>query len=270
MLQYRIEEAGGVKYIAYKGFQKVRAVFSTRIGGVSSSPFASLNLGLHTGDDRQAVLQNRTLFAGAVGTAVSRWVTAQQVHGSHVMSVHNEHAGRGHREQADAIPCSDGMVTGERQLPLVTFYADCVPVYLVDETKPAVALVHAGWKGTVARIAANGVQKMIEEYGCSADRIKAIIGPSIGPCCYQVDRPVIDKFTAVFGDTGDLLSPQGEGYALLDLWQANSRVLQEAGISLENIYITGLCTCCHKELFYSYRRDRGKTGRMAALIMILS
>ncbi len=267
MISHIIHEADGVKYVDYHGISGIKASFSTRIGGVSNSPYDSLNLGLHTDDQSKSVLKNREIFGKTIGMPYQRWITVQQVHGMEIVSVDRDFAGKGVTNLDNVIPCADGILTNEEVIPLVTFYADCVPIYLFDEIERVISLVHSGWKGTVGRISANAVKMLLQE-GCKLNNIKAIIGPSIGQCCYEVDRPVIGKFKESFSSWEKLFKPIDEKHALLDLWSANFTVLRESGIEPPNIYSTNLCTCCHEELFYSYRRDKGKTGRMAAAIML--
>ena len=265
MISHVIQEANRVKYVDYQGISGIKAGFSTRIGGVSNPPYDTLNMGLHTDDQSKLVIKNREIFGKTIGMPYQKWVTVQQVHGMEVIEHHL--AGKGATNLDDVIPCADGILTNEEAIPLVTFYADCVPIYLFDEIERVISLIHSGWKGTVGRISANAVKKLIKK-GCKLNNIKAIIGPSIGQCCYEVDRPVIDKFKEAFSSWENLLRPVDEEHASLDLWSANFTVLRESGIKDTNIYSTNLCTCCHEELFYSYRRDKGKTGRMAACLMI--
>jgi len=268
LITHEVAETDGIKYVRYTGMNNISAFFSTRTGGVSKPPYDSLNLGLHTGDDEAAAIENREKIGQLLQMPLNDWVTAQQIHGSNIAVVNRQDRGRGSKDFATALPDTDGMLTADTGVPLVTFYADCVPIFLADETLGLVGLTHAGWKGTVLRIAAAAVARMGTEYGSKVSDIKAVIGPSIGPCCYQVGQPVISRFRACFPNRTDILVPQNREHTLLDLWSANRLVLQEAGLKRENIYTTGLCTCCHEALFFSYRRDKGKTGRMAAFIML--
>ncbi|WP_366924839.1 peptidoglycan editing factor PgeF [Metallumcola ferriviriculae] len=267
MLGHMLCETDGIQYIKYTGINNILTCFSCRTGGVSQPPYQSLNLGLHTGDDTYNVVRNREQLGRAVNMPLSKWVTAQQTHGSNLVDVGKCHAGQGSDDYSYALTDTDGMLTREVGLPLVTFYADCVPIFLLDETNGIVGVVHAGWKGTVLKIAAAAVNRMRQAYNCQLKNIRAIIGPSIGPCCYQVDQPVVKAFHRAFSEVDDIFKTEDEEHSLLNLWSANSKVLQEVGLSKDNIYITGLCTSCREELFFSYRRDKGKTGRMAAMIM---
>lgn len=241
---------------------------STRLGGLSVPPYAALNLGLKTGDDPEKVRHNRRLFAQAVGLDIERAVACQQVHGDHVHLATAADAGRGGLDHDAAIPAADALATATAGLPLILFFADCVPVLIHDPVRPAVAVVHAGWKGSVARIAAKTVHTMGRAFGTRPADCLVAIGPSIGPCCYEVDQPVIDALQEFFCDTWEhLVIPRGHRW-LLDLWETNRRQLIDAGVPRENIEISGVCTACNTELFYSHRKEKGQTGRMGAIISL--
>lgn len=245
----------------------VRAVFTTRWGGVSEGPFGTLNLGLHVGDDVDRVRRNRRLVAAATGVPLESWVLAEQVHGAQVAVVGRKESGRGAESLETVIRQADGLVTAEPGIALVALFADCVPVYLVDPVRRAVALVHAGWKGTLGGISARAVVAMVETLGCRPEDLWAVIGPSIGPCCYEVKEQVVDFFRREFSGAEYLLQKSaGKESWYLDLWEANRVALLAAGLPPAQIAVAGLCTCCHPELFFSHRRDRGRTGRLAALV----
>ncbi len=241
---------------------------STRLGGLSVAPYATLNLGLKSGDDPHTVRLNRDLFCQAVGVDYARAATCQQVHGDHIHLVMADDAGRGARSHAAAVPASDALITAERGLPLILFYADCVPVLIYDPVRKAVGLSHAGWKGTVAKIGAKTVLAMGEHFGTQPADCLVGIGPSIGPCCYEVDAPVVDTLKASFCDTWQhLVVPRGDKW-LLDLWHANRDQLEEIGVPRANIDISGVCTAENTALFYSHRAEHGTTGRHGAIICL--
>ncbi|MFZ5592146.1 MAG: peptidoglycan editing factor PgeF, partial [Bacillota bacterium] len=178
--------------------------------------------------------------------------------------------GAGARQYAGALPDTDALVTGRPGLVLASFYADCVPVFLLDPQRRAAGLAHAGWQGTRRKIAARAVQVMQSALGCRPQDILAVIGPSIGPCCYTVGADVYQHFVAAFPRHIDALArPAGPHKWHLDLWQSNRLVLLEAGLAEGNIYTARLCTSCREDLFFSYRRQGGRCGRMAALMRLL-
>lgn len=268
MKDFRLIYDSGIWLGIFRQFadRGIRHGISSRLGGISSQPFASLNLGLHTGDAPDAVRENRRRFSEAAGVMFSQVVTAEQIHGDGVFVVRREHAGRGGAEYNQAIAGMDALVTNEPDLPLMLFFADCVPVLIADPVRKVVAVSHAGWKGTVAAISAKTIQTMSREYGSNPADCIAGIGPSIGQCCYEVDDVVMDRLK-VFPYWQDIIIPQGQKYRL-DLWEANRRQLMVAGLAESNITVSRICTACNTELFFSYRAEQGKTGRIGAVIAI--
>lgn len=220
------------------------AAFSTRLGGVSESPFDSLNLGRLTGDPQ--VRENRHRLAAALEIDPHRVLIGRQVHEAHVRRHEGPTEPSAYAEPAPGLPEADGHATDRPGLAPLVFVADCLPVALAGER--GVAMIHCGWRGMAAGIVKRGV----EEVAARA----AAIGPSIGPCCYEVGDEVRDAFAGL-----------GDGVAtgrMLDLREVARRLLAEAGV--EQAEVSELCTSCHPELFFSHRRDRGRTGRQAGLI----
>ena len=163
----------------------------------------------------------------------------------------------------------DGLVTNEPGVSLVTYYADCVPLFFADPVKRVVGLAHSGWRGTVGRIGEKMVQKMQAEFGCDPADIISGIGPSIGPCCYEVDQSVQREFVQMEGLTPeDYLQERENGAYLLNLWEVNRQILRHAGILPEHLTVTDLCTRCHNGLLFSHRATAGKRGGMAGMICI--
>lgn len=241
---------------------------STRLHGYSKEPFKSLNLGLHTGDDKNDVVRNRQLFADAVGIDSQSIVTAQQVHDDHIACVHSVDTDNQTREYQRTFPTTDALATNEPGIPLMLFFADCVPVLFYDPIQHAVAIAHAGWKGTVARIAAKTLVRMQDEFGTRPSDCLIGVGPSIGPCCYEVDETVIDKLRQEFAKTWTKFAIPRKDRWLLDLWSVNHDQLVEVGAADKNIVISGVCTACNTDLYYSYRVENGQTGRIGAVIQL--
>jgi len=261
----------GIIYFTISSFTETGLVvhgFSGRQGGVSPDRFASLNLSIHTEDKLKNVLENRTRFVKVLGLSLDNLVGAHQIHGDRVFKVTASDQGRGSRDGCNVIPDTDALMTDEKGLALIAFFADCVPVFFLDPEHKAIALAHAGWKGTVAKIVTKTVQAMQEAYGTDPARLLAAVGPSIGPCHYEVDDLVINKVKEAFpGYENELLSCQGNpGHANFNLWQANVIQLKMLGIPEENITVAGLCTYCEQGLFFSHRA--GMAGRQAALLML--
>ena len=246
--------------------------FSTRIGGVSTLKHTkTLNLAYGRGDDDGIVLENLSCFANAVGVEPQSVISLPQVHGTEVLSVTREHRGEGYISKTDRT--ADGYCTVERGVTLGVKTADCVPILLcaVDErgTAIAVAALHAGWRGTVGEIARRGVEALTKK-GIPAHRIRAAIGPAIGPCCYEVDREFRLAFLSAFGEklvTETFGSLGAERYTA-DLREINRRILVEAGVLAENIDVSRECTACRPELFFSHRYSRGLRGTMLSVIAL--
>lgn len=223
--------------------------FTTRTGGVSPAPWDSLNLGGAVGDAPARVEENWRRLEVATGLGFAR---VRQVHGARVIRADEPCAAA---EEADAV------VSLRPGLAACVSVADCVPVLLADPGSGAVAAVHAGWRGTLARAAAEGVRALAREAGAPPGRLLAAVGPSIGPCCYEVSADLAERFRLELGEVVG-----GDGAARLDLWAANRRVLEEAGLRPERIEVLGRCTSCEGDLFFSHRRDAGRTGRQMAFI----
>jgi YfiH family protein len=218
-------------------------IFTTRVGGVSEGPYASLNLGRKTGDDVERVDENRRIACAEIGADAERLALNYQVHSP---TVHRARAGaRGEK--------GDGLWTDDPGLPILAMSADCLPLALVraNGAKPAVAVLHAGWRGLLAGV----VEASVAALGGGS--LAAAVGPAIGPCCYEVQDDVATPFRARFGDA---IVRDGK----LDLWRAAEQALHDAGVA--TVERTDLCTSCHPELFFSHRRDgkpRGVQGVLA-------
>ena len=259
--------ASGLEYSPYFAAEGVKHGVSSRVGGKSAPPFASLNLGLHTGDDAETVWHNRQMFSRAVGLPAEQIITAEQVHGDIVQVVSEHQAGRGAKHYHEAIKGTDALITNIPGLPLMLFFADCVPVLIFDPVNKAVGVSHAGWKGTVAKITQKTVLSMQQHYNTKPQDCLIGIGPSIGPCCYEVDEVVMTKLRAGFTQWEELVAPHGERWQL-NLWEANRRQLVEIGVLDSKITVSGVCTACNTDIFFSHRAEAGRTGRIGAVIAL--
>ncbi|SPF32117.1 Laccase domain protein YlmD [Candidatus Desulfosporosinus infrequens] len=239
--------------------------FSTRVGGVSSVPYDSFNLGLHVGDDPNAVLENRKRWLNQWGVSPARVVVGEQVHGTCVLWVNEEDGGRGSLGAETAIPAMDGLVT-QSLVGLMAFFADCVPLFFYYPDLKAVGIAHAGWKGTAQKIGQR-VMEYFEKAGGRTENAWVAIGPSIGPCCYSVDERVATEFRLNYHET-PFLHSQEDGHYLLDLWEANKTLFLKNGVRPENIEVASTCTYDNPEWFFSHRRDGARTGRMAGWIKL--
>ncbi len=227
------------------------------------------NIGFAEDGDAGQIRQNRLLLAQAVGIDPERWVTGHQIHSDRIAVVSREDAGRGGLDKISRLPDTDGLVTDQKGICLMVLSADCVPVLLYDPYKKVIAAVHAGWRGTAARIAMKAVTVMKDRFGCLPERILAGIGPSIGPCCFEVNEEVARVFCELFPSEGGIVIPgRREGKFQVDLWEANRMELIEAGVKNSHIEIAGMCSVCHPDRFFSYRRDGVKAGRFGAGICL--
>jgi polyphenol oxidase len=240
-------------------FQGISHFISSRQGGISPPPFDSLNLGFHTTDSASTVQENRAILAKKLGVEPGKFVYCNQVHGDIVKII----TGENHYPDPLVNEC-DAMVTAVRGLCLIIQVADCVPILFYDPENGVVAAAHAGWRGTVKNIAGKTVEVMTESFGCRKENIQAGIGPSIGPCCYEVgEEVVLEARTAMLQDA--LLPGEKQ---VFDLWRANRIQLLNAGLQDHNIEISGICTRCHSGQFFSSRAGQGLTGRFGAGIML--
>ncbi len=237
----------------------VHGVF-TRLGGVSTGAWASLNVGSTVGDDPDAVSRNRHLLLAALGLESRRECTVWQVHSADTIVVNG--AVPGERVLAQA----DGMVTDRTDVALTMRFADCVPVLLYDPVRKVIGIAHAGWRGTVIGAGPGAVRKMVEVYGSCVRDIQAGIGPSIGPARYQVGEDVVTAVQKAYGQLDGLIHRAADDSAYFDLWEANRRSL--AGVGVEQIEVAGICTASRTAEFFSHRAECGKTGRFGAVIAL--
>ena len=268
---FTLRTKNSLKYLTIPAFDQTGLVangFSTRQGGVSEGHYQSLNLGTHVNDDIQKVVENRKILLSALSLDIKDMVAAQQVHGKRVHYVTQADVGRGAVSNETALPDTDALITDQKGIVLTSYYADCVPLYILDPVRKAIGLAHAGWKGTVLKIGLDTIVAMQAQFGTNPKDCLVAIGPSIGACCYEVDERVIAEFKANFKNDANLLSEELSGKAKLNLWEANREVFREAGVPEENITSAELCTSCHNDLFFSYRKEAGKTGRLASIMAL--
>lgn len=264
------EEPGFLRFSLFDQLD-LRHAFSTRKGGVSGPPYHALNLGLGVGDDPAAVQANRRRFFGAFGLDPSQVVRVRQVHGNDVLVVNDALAGRDRfpRLLLDDDYLYDAMVTDIPGLALTISTADCLPMFVTDPRRRAVAAVHAGWRSSTKRIVEHTLKTMHETYRTDFGDCYVALGPGIRGCCYEVDQPVITAVKQACPEWEACVEPVRSERWLLDLPRLNISLLQEMGLPRDRILDTGLCTACRKDLFYSYRAEKPLTGRMMSLIALL-
>ena len=265
------EVEGTTPFLEYPLFTDtniVRHGFSTRLGGVSEGYFSTLNLGFRRGDAKEAVQENFRRIASAIGVRCEDMVFSQQTHTANVRAVDEKDRGMGIMRPVEYQDV-DGLVTDVPGLCLVTFYADCVPLFFVDPVKKVIGLSHSGWRGTVGKIGKATVEQM-QQFGSDPADILAAVGPSICQDCYEVSEDVIAKFQKNFKACywKDLFYQKENGKYQLNLWKANEIVFSEAGIRKEHMAITNVCTHCNSDVLYSHRTTGNDRGSLAAFLAL--
>jgi hypothetical protein len=241
--------------------------FSTKLGGVSSGDCSTMNLSFTRGDAVCDVRENHRLFARAVGYDISELVLTDQVHSTNIRRVGAGDCGEVFLEHR-SIRETDGLVTNEKNVVLMTFFADCVPLLFYDPVRQAVGNAHSGWRGTVQKMGEKMVERMGREFGSDPEDLRAVIGPSICQACYEVDEAVIREFDLAFDEKywDDIYEKKENGHYQLDLWQANRIVLEEAGLRPEHICVSGVCTYENPKQLFSHRFTNGRRGNLCAVI----
>ncbi len=255
-------EKASLKYFYFESMENkgiTQGVF-TRHGGVSPSPWNSLNLGGTVGDPRENVIVNRRRIFDLMEREVESIFDVWQVHGVNVICTEHPRPLDADHVKADAI------LTNKPEITLFMRFADCVPVFLVDPVARVVGLVHAGWQGTAQRICEVTVAEMSKRYGSNPKDILAGIGPSIGPEVYEVGEDVLQRVEDSFGEEAKHLIKRYNGHTHLDLWEANRLTLEGAGV--QQIELSKICTGQNTHDWYSHRKEKGKTGRFGALIAL--
>ena len=263
-------ENGDLVYITFPSLcvEGIKHGFSTRLGGVSDGIFSTMNLSFSRGDNENAVLNNYKIICDAIGVDYKKCVLSKQTHTTNIRVVSPDDIGKGIIKERD-FDDVDGLITNIPGVTLVTQYADCVGLLFYDPVKQVVAASHAGWRGTVNEIGRLTVEKMQAAFGCNPADILTAIAPSIGKCCFEVDKPVYDEFIKLKNiDLSDIIDDKGNGKYNIDLWECNRQILLSAGILPQNITITDLCTKCHPAVFFSHRATLGKRGNLAAFICL--
>lgn len=268
----RVCEKDGVVFLSYPALEHTGLVkhgFSTRLGGVSSGMWSTMNLSFTRGDDERCVRENFRRIAEAIGIPEQSIVCSDQTHTVNVRRVTRGDCGNGLTREKSFFDV-DGMITDEPGVALATFYADCVPLYFVDVRRKAIGLSHSGWRGTVNRMGARTVEAMEREFGTDPKDLVAAIGPSICMDCYEVSSDVADQFVRDFPEKihDTILLDKKNGKYQLNLWEANRFVLEDAGIPRERISMPQLCTCCNPEFLFSHRASGGRRGNLGAFLML--
>lgn len=263
---FQKNQKGSFVYYTIPSFAEtglVRHGFTTRRGGVSSGCYESLNLRFHCEDTKENVLENFRLAAEGLGMDFERLVLSKQVHEDVVHTVTEADLGNGITRE-NRFTSADALITDQKHIPIVTLFADCVPLFFLDRRQGVIALAHSGWKGTVKRIGQKTVQKMKSEYGSHPEDILAAIGPSIQVCHFEVGDDVAECFIREFGE--ETAVKYGDRYHV-DMQKAILLQLQEEGI--RQVDDCGICTYCNSDLLFSHRKTNGRRGNMGAFMELI-
>lgn len=272
--EMKVEKCGQAEFLTFPDLcqdKSIKHLFTTRVGGVSEGIFATMNVSYTRGDRKEAVDENYTRIGEVFGLSIGDFVCSDQTHTTNIRVVTEEDRGKGTVREKDYSNV-DGLVTNCENLILGTFYADCVPLFFVDERNRVVGLAHSGWRGTVGEIGAAMVGVFVESFGSNLEDIKVAIGPSICQDCYEVSADVAVQFQKKFPQKevqDSVLYAKGGDKFQLNLWEANRLILMRAGIPEENIIVTDICTCCNPKYLFSHRASDGKRGNLGAFISIL-
>ncbi len=261
---FELREKDGVKYLVITEFEDTGLVnhcFSTRIGGVSEGEAGTLNFGFSRKDTRENVLENFRIICKTIDVDFNRLVLTDQVHDNKVYKVTEKDEGKGIICESD-IKCIDAFITDVPGIPIVTFHADCIPVFFLDVENKAIGLAHSGWKGTYSNISKNVVDKMMEEYGTNPDDLICGIGPSILECHFEVDEDLAGKFSQKYGR--DFVKMYEKPH--INLTAIVEKQLRDCGV--KRVLQSGICTFCNNDIYYSYRGDNHKTGSLISIMAL--
>ncbi len=272
MEKFKKIKIGELEYLTIPSFikdGKVAFAFSTRKGGVSKGEFGTMNMGHNRGDKIENVRKNYDILCGAIGVDAKNTVFSAQVHNDVIHVARGADCGKGlylERELMDA----DGLITNEAGVALVTFYADCVPLFFYDPKKCVIASIHSGWKGTVKKIGKKAIEKMVSDYDCNPADILGAIGPCIKSCHFECDIDCAQQFMLAFPTIKEEIIEKGEnGKFYIDLIKANLSLFTQCGLKEENITVADECTYCDEEMYFSHRRMGDKRGSLCCIMQIL-
>lgn len=267
---YKFVTKDALTYLTFNKWEQDEKMihgFSTRYGGVSQGDLATLNLGFNRGDKEENVVENYRRISKALGVPFKSLVLSKQVHETQIARVNKEDCGNG-IQTPNKWESMDGLYTNEKGVTLVTHYADCVPLFFYAPDYGMIGMAHAGWRGTVEEIGKKMVEIWFNKENIPLEAIQVVIGPSIGPCHFEVDADVADVFNAKFPNAAFIRYEHEKNKYRIDLWECNKQSLLGAGILEENITITGICTCCYDQIFFSHRKTGGKRGTLGAFMCL--
>jgi len=264
---YKINEQDKFKYITFSSLEKYPELFhcfTTRLGGASEGCYTSMNLGLSTEDDIEHIVRNYETLSENLSFNLYDMVKTCQTHSSSIKYATDEDKGKIFNK-TPGYSDVDGLITDKKNIIIATSHADCTPIFFYDSVKKVIGMAHAGWRGTIKNIAGNMVQKFVKDFNCNPKDIVAVIGPSLGQCCFEVDEDVAEMILSINKDYKQFMEVKGIKYHF-DLWAINKYILLNEGLEERNIEISELCTKCNNDLFFSHRGQKGKRGLMLGIL----
>lgn len=265
---FTLNSVDGVSFLTYNSLSKIpfiRHAFSTKIGeGTRTVHPMDMNF---KNNDREAVVENYQLFCRAAGFDYSSLVASSQDHHTFVRVCTSAEKGIGIYREKDMMSV-DGLVTIEPGITLCTYYADCTPIFFVDTGTHAIGLAHAGWRGTVGKIAQKVINTMRESFGTKPEDLVCAVGPNISVCCYEVAEPCAREFYALGLNSDKFIFPKNGGKYMVDMLECNRQILLSCGVKPENITLSDICTQHHSDLLWSHRATKGDRGLMCAMMRI--
>ena len=259
-----------LKYLHFSRYKQIKHFVSTRVGGVSQKPGEGLNLGFHANDQASNVIRNREILAKSLGISADSFCFLNQVHGDQVAVVDHTARGRGAKDSSNSIPKTDAIITQAKNVCLVAQSADCVGILFYDPVKQVIGAARSGWRGTVKKIAAKTAQAMQTNFGSQPKDILVGLGPGISPEVYEVGDEVVDEVENAFGNSFQFITYSDyTKKPHFNMWEAIRQSLIDIGVPAKNIITSGLCSYRNPSLFFSHRRDQGKSGRFATGIILM-
>lgn len=267
---YKFVTKDDLTYLIFTPWEEDKRIahgFSTRSGGVSEGELATLNLGFNRGDKEENVIENYKRMSKALGVPFEGLVLSKQVHETQITKVGHENCGNGILTP-NKWESMDGIYTNEQGVTLVTHYADCVPLFFYAPKHGMIGMAHAGWRGTVGEIGKKMIQLWVNEEDIPASEIQVAIGPSIGPCHFEVHEDVANEFKIQFPEADFITYNSEKNKYSINLWECNKQSLCKVGVLEENIIVSGICTCCMDQVFFSHRKTGGKRGTLGAFMCL--
>ncbi|MGL5676904.1 MAG: peptidoglycan editing factor PgeF [Cellulosilyticaceae bacterium] len=259
-----------IPYVVFPQWEKEAGMahcFTTKLGGVSEDEWYALNLGFNRGDAHENVVANYEKVCELLEVPLASLVLSRQVHEDKIAYVGEEACGNGilYPNKWESM---DGIYTDQKNVTLVTHYADCVPLFFYARDYGMIGVAHAGWRGTVSEIGVKMIEKWHKTHHIPLEAIEVGIGPSIGPCCFEVHNDVADVFLQKFGHTDFIVENDLNGKYNINLWECNKQSMVRAGLKENQIVCLELCTCCEHDVFYSHRHTQGKRGTLGAFMVL--